>query len=275
MALKSMKVSNNAAAVVTGAGSGIGKSFAYEIARRGGAVICADIRQDRAEAVADYLSALGTHAVPYACDVGKSEQMEELARKAPELLKRPVTLVVNNAGVGLGGAIGEVTLADWHWCMNVNLWGVIHGCHFFAPQLRSVGYGGIINVASAAGFAAAPEMSTYNVTKAGVMSLSETLHAELTGSGVNVTVLCPTVVPTNIANDGRLPERRSDFAKEAMTRFALMDSDTVARKTLDAMDRNQLYILPQVDGRIAWYIKRLAPRLYAKGLGEAYRLIAD
>ncbi|WP_022956388.1 SDR family NAD(P)-dependent oxidoreductase [Perlucidibaca piscinae] len=275
MALKSMKVSNNAAAVVTGAGSGIGKSFAYEIARRGGAVICADIRQDRAEAVADYLSALGTHAVPYACDVGKSEQMEELARKAPELLKRPVTLVVNNAGVGLGGAIGEVTLADWHWCMNVNLWGVIHGCHFFAPQLRSVGYGGIINVASAAGFAAAPEMSTYNVTKAGVMSLSETLHAELTGTGVNVTVLCPTVVPTNIANDGRLPERRSDFAKEAMTRFALMDSDTVARKTLDAMDRNQLYILPQVDGRIAWYIKRLAPRLYAKGLGEAYRLIAD
>ena len=118
-------------------------------------------------------------------------------------------------------------------------------------------------------------MSTYNVTKAGVMSLSETLHAELTGTGVNVTVLCPTVVPTNIANDGRLPERRSDFAKEAMTRFALMDSDTVARKTLDAMDRNQLYILPQVDGRIAWYIKRLAPRLYAKGLGEAYRLIAD
>ena len=81
MALKSMKVSNNAAAVVTGAGSGIGKSFAYEIARRGGAVICADIRQDRAEAVADYLSALGTHAVPYACDVGKSEQMEELAQK--------------------------------------------------------------------------------------------------------------------------------------------------------------------------------------------------
>lgn len=275
MALKSMKVSNNAAAVVTGAGSGIGKSFAYEIARRGGAVICADIRQDRAEAVADYLSGLGTHAVPYACDVGKPEQMAELAGKAPELLKRPVTLVVNNAGVGLGGAIGEVTLADWHWCMNVNLWGVIHGCHFFAPHLRSVGYGGIINVASAAGFAAAPEMSTYNVTKAGVMSLSETLHAELTGTGVNVTVLCPTVVPTNIVNDGRLPERRSDFAREAMTRFALTDSDTVARKTLDALDKNQLYVLPQVDGRIAWYIKRFAPRLYARGIGEAYRLIAD
>lgn len=275
MALKSMKVSNNAAAVVTGAGSGIGKSFAYEIARRGGAVICADIRQDRAEAVADYLSALGTHAVPYACDVGNPEQMAALAAQAPDLLKRPVTLVVNNAGVGLGGSIGEVTLADWHWCMNVNLWGVIHGCHFFAPQLRSVGYGGIINVASAAGFAAAPEMSTYNVTKAGVMSLSETLHAELTGTGVNVTVLCPTVVPTNIVNDGKLPERRSDFARDAMTRFALTDSDTVARKTLDALDKNQLYVLPQVDGRIAWYLKRFAPRLYARGIGEAYRLIAD
>lgn len=273
--MSSMKVSRGAAAVVTGAGSGIGKSFAYEIARRGGSVICADIRRERAEEVAGYLASLGTHAVPYVCDVGNAEQMAELAQKAQELLKRPVSLMVNNAGVGLGGAIGEVTLEDWKWCMGVNLWGVIHGCHFFAPQLRRIGYGGIINVASAAGFAAAPEMSTYNVTKSGVMSLSETLHAELTGTGVHVTVLCPTVVPTNIVNDGRLPERRTAFAKEAMTRFALTDSDTVARKTLDALDRNQLYVLPQVDGKIAWYLKRMAPRLYARGLGEAYRLIAD
>lgn len=274
MTKKSNKLSQGAAAVVTGAGSGIGRSFAYEVSRRGGAVLCVDLRRERAEQTAADLRKLGTHAVAYTCDVGDADQMAELAQKSETLLGRPVTLVVNNAGVGLGGQIGDVTLEEWRWCMNVNLWGVIHGCHFFAPRLKELGYGGIINVASAAGFAAAPEMSTYNVTKAGVMSLSETLSSELTGTGVKVTVLCPTVVPTNIVNDGKLPAYRSEFAKTAMTRFALTDSDTVARKTLDALDKGQLYMLPQIDGRIAWMFKRMAPRLYARSLGEAYRLVA-
>lgn len=274
MTKREQKLSNGAAAVVTGAGSGIGRSFAYEIARRGGAVLCVDLREERAEETAEALRELGAHAVAYTCDVGNAAQMAQLAETSEALLGRPVTLVVNNAGVGLGGQIGDVTLEEWHWCMNVNLWGVVHGCHFFAPRLKALGYGGIINVASAAGFAAAPEMSTYNVTKAGVMSLSETLSSELTGTGVKVTVLCPTVVPTNIVNDGKLPSYRAEFAKSAMTKFALTNSDEVARKTLDALDKGQLYMLPQIDGRIAWMFKRIAPRMYARSLGEAYRLVA-
>ena len=267
--------SRNAAAVVTGAGSGIGRSFAYELARRGGVVICADINEARAEQVAASLQALGSKAIPHRCDVGDAKEMAALSDESEKLLGRPVTLVVNNAGVGLGGPIGEVTLEDWHWCMNVNLWGVIHGCHFFAPKLRDLGYGGIINVASAAAFGAAPEMSTYNVTKAGVLALSETLAAELAGTGVNVTALCPTVVPTNIVNDGKLPEKRREFARAAMTRFALTTADKVARQTLDALDRGELYMLPQIDGLMAWRFKRLMPRLYTRIVGETYRLLAD
>ncbi len=267
--------SRNAAAVVTGAGSGIGRSFAYELARRGGAVICVDINEERAEQVVASLQALGSQAIAYRCDVGDAKQMEALSDEAEKLLGRPVTLVINNAGVGLGGPIGAVSLEDWQWCMNVNLWGVIHGCHFFAPKLRDLGYGGIINVASAAAFGAAPEMSTYNVTKAGVLALSETLAAELTGTGVRVTALCPTVVPTNIVNDGKLPEKRHVFARSAMTRFALTTADKVARQTLDALDRGELYMLPQIDGRLAWRFKRLMPRLYARTVGEAYRLLAN
>ena len=267
--------SRNAAAIVTGAGSGIGRSFAYELARRGGTVICADINEERAEQVAASLKALGSKAIARRCDVGDAKQMEALSDEAEKLLGRPVTLVINNAGVGLGGPIGEVPLDDWHWCMNVNLWGVIHGCHYFAPKLRDLGYGGIINVASAAAFGAAPEMSTYNVTKAGVLALSETLAAELAGTGVKVTSLCPTVVPTNIVNDGKLPERRREFARSAMTRFALTTADKVARQTLDALDRGELYVLPQIDGRLAWRFKRLMPRLYARTVGETYRLLAN
>lgn len=266
-------LSRDAAAVVTGAGSGIGRSFAYELARRGGAVICVDINEERAEQIAASLQALGSKAIPLRCDVGDAKDMSALSDEAEQLLGRPVTLVINNAGVGLGGSIGEVPLDDWHWCMNVNLWGVIHGCHYFAPKLRELGYGGIINVASAAAFGAAPEMSTYNVTKAGVLALSETLAAELAGTGVSVTALCPTVVPTNIVNDGKLPEKRREFARSAMTHFALTTADKVARQTLDALDRGELYMLPQIDGRIAWRFKRLMPRLYARTVGETYHLL--
>ncbi|EUC68955.1 short-chain dehydrogenase [Alcanivorax sp. 97CO-5] len=275
MKKKPLPPSTQAAAVITGAGSGIGRSFAYEVARRGGSVLCVDIDAECAEQVASNLRALGNHAIAQQCDVGDQAQMESLAENAESLLGRPVTLLINNAGVGLGGPIGEVSLEDWHWCMNVNLWGAIHGCHFFAPALRDLGYGGIINVASAAAFGSAPEMTAYNVTKAGVLALSETLSSELAGTGVQVTALCPTVVPTNIVENGRLPERRRDFASSAMTRFALTNADQVARQTLNALDRGDLYMLPQIDGRIAWRLKRLTPRLYARAIGEAYRILAD
>ena len=275
MKKQTLPPSRYAAAVVTGAGSGIGRSIAYELARRGGSVICVDINEERAEQVAANLQALGSKAIPVRCDVGDEKEMSVLSDEAEKLLGRPVTLVINNAGVGLGGPIGEVPLDDWRWCMNVNLWGVIHGCHFFAPKLRNLGYGGIINVASAAAFGAAPEMSTYNVTKAGVLALSETLAAELAGTGVKVTALCPTVVPTNIVNDGKLPEKRREFARSAMTRFALTTADKVARQTLDALDQGELYMLPQIDGRMAWRFKRLMPRLYTRTVGETYQLLAD
>ncbi|MEP4525482.1 MAG: SDR family NAD(P)-dependent oxidoreductase, partial [Alloalcanivorax venustensis] len=123
-----------------------------------------------------------------------------------------------------------------------------------------------------AGFGAAPEMSAYNVTKSAVLSLSETLAAELTGTGVHVSALCPTVVPTNILDKARLPENRGDFAHAAMRKWAFATSDQVARQTLDALDRKQLYVVPQFDGRFMWRFKRYAPRLYARALGEAYRL---
>src|SRR4029079_9251616 len=98
----------------------------------------------------------------------------------------------------------------------INLWGPIHGCHVFAPILREAGYGGILNIAAAAGLCAAPGMAAYNVSKAGTLSLSETLAAELSGSGVNVTVLCPTFVKTNIVDAGRISDRSTQLADRLM-----------------------------------------------------------
>lgn len=264
--------SRQAKAVVTGAGSGIGRAFALEIAARGGQVVCADIRLDQAQETVALIGRLnGAHAL--ACDVSRLEDVEQLASEAERLLGAPADLLVNNAGVGIGGKpVGEIGIEDWRWALGVNLWGVIHGCHVFAPRLRALGHGGIINVASAASFAAAPLMGPYNVSKAGALALSETLAAELAGSGVAVTALCPTFVKTNIVRDGRIAEGSSRFASKLM-RWSGVSPESVVRKTLDALDRGEPYVLPQLDARLVWRGKRLAPVTYQRGAALLGRLM--
>ena len=270
----SEKRSHKACAVVTGAGSGIGEAFAHELARRGGRVVCSDINPVTAEATAAAIRANGGEAVAYACDVSKLEQVERLAEQAEAWLGCPVDMVINNAGVGAGGLnIGAIPMEDWHWVMGVNMWGVIHGCHVFAPKIRALGRGGIINVCSTASFAAAPLMGPYNVSKAAVLALSETLAAEMSGTGVAVTALCPTFVKTNIARDGRIPEGKSDFAAKLM-QWTGIPAERVAKTTLNAMDRGQLYVLPQFDARTIWRTKRLLPAVYTRGAGLLSRLAA-
>ncbi|EXE70575.1 SDR family NAD(P)-dependent oxidoreductase [Acinetobacter nosocomialis] len=264
--------SRNAYAVVTGAGSGIGRSFAVELAKRGGNIVCADINLEAAKETVKLIEQLGQKAFAVQCDVGQAEQVQALADQAEQLLDHPVTLIINNAGVGLGGKFDEMSLEDWKWCMHVNLWGVIHGCHAFVPKLKKLGYGAIINVASAASYTAAPEMSVYNVTKAGVLALSETLSAELRKFNIKVNVLCPTLVPTNIIKNGRIPGRYSKLADHALMNYAMTTSDAVAALTLNRLDRGQLYTTPQIDAKLFWLMKRTSPTLYAKFLGLSYQL---
>ncbi|MDC5320569.1 SDR family NAD(P)-dependent oxidoreductase [Acinetobacter baumannii] len=264
--------SRNAYAVVTGAGSGIGRSFAVELAKRGGSVVCVDINLEAAEETVKLIEQLGQKAFAVQCDVGQAEQVQALADQAEQLLDHPVTLIINNAGVGLGGKFDEMSLEDWKWCMHVNLWGVIHGCHAFVPKFKKLGYGAIINVASAASYTAAPEMSVYNVTKAGVLALSETLSAELRKFNIKVNVLCPTLVPTNIIKNGRIPGRYSKLADHALMNYAMTTSDAVATLTLNRLDRGQLYTTPQIDAKLFWLMKRTSPTLYAKFLGLSYQL---
>jgi short-subunit dehydrogenase len=268
------KVSQGASAVVTGAGSGIGRAFALELARRGGRVVCADIKQETAQATANLIAAQGGQALALACDVSDLAQVEMLAEKSEQWLQGAVDLVVNNAGVGIGGKpVGEFPIEDWRWAVGVNMWGVIHGCHVFAPKLRAQGRGGIVNVCSAASFAAAPLMGPYNVTKAAVLALSETLKAELAGVGVHVTALCPTWVKTNIVQDGRIPGGTSKMAQRMME-WVGHSPESVANTTLNALDRNRLYVLPQLDARLVWRLKRYAPVSYNRGAGLLARFMA-
>ncbi|WP_280236085.1 SDR family NAD(P)-dependent oxidoreductase [Nocardia cyriacigeorgica] len=263
-----------AKAVVTGAGSGIGRAFALELAARGGQVVCADIDKERTDETVRLIERIhGGTAHAIFCDVAERADMESLALHTELLFQGPPTLVINNAGVGIGGSpVGEIGLDDWQWALGINLWGVVHGCELFTPQLRAAGRGGIINVASAAGFAAAPTMSAYNVSKAGVISLSETLAAELSGSDIAVTVLCPTFVKTNVARDGRIGAASMNLA-DTLMRWTGFSAEHVARTTLDAHDRGSLYVLPQLDAQLIWLLKRQFPTLYTRGLGVLTRLL--
>lgn len=268
------KRTTDAKAVVTGAGSGIGRSFALELARRGGEVICADIDADRAAETVGLIDRLWTgkgHAVQ--CDVSDRSAIELLAKHAQDVFGGAPTLVINNAGVGIGGKpVGDIGFDDWDWALGINLWGVVYGCEVFTPILRKAGRGGIINVASAAGFAAAPSMAAYNVSKAGVMSLSETLAAELDGTDITVTVLCPTFVKTNVFQDGRITPGSMNLSQQ-LARWTGLSAGNVAARTLNAHDDGRLYVVPQLDATVIWHLKRHFPSLYVRGAGLLGRLL--
>ncbi|WP_067548836.1 SDR family NAD(P)-dependent oxidoreductase [Nocardia crassostreae] len=260
-------------AVVTGAGSGIGRAFAIELGRRGGRVICSDIDGHRARETVEMVGAAGGKAFDAICDVSRINEVGNLADTAEEWFGKPPDIVVNNAGIGRGGmVIGDAPLTEWHQVLDVNLWGVVHGCHVFAPLLREAGHGHLVNVASAAAFAAGPRMAAYNVSKAGVLALSETLAAELSGTGVGVTVLCPTGVKTNILEDVPIPDETVARWGDRLLRWTGRPPATIARITLDAVDRGQLYVVPQVEAKLIWQSKRLLPEPYTRAAGLLERL---
>lgn len=265
--------SRDADAVVTGAGSGIGAAFAMELAARGGRVMCSDIDLGAAQRTAEQITAAGGTATAARCDVSLVEDVEDLAAQSASWFDGPPTMVINNAGVGAGGQlIGDIPIDDWRWTLAVNLWGPIHGCHVFTPILREAGApAGIINVASAASFGAAPTMAAYNVGKAATLSLTETLAAELSGTPINVTALCPTFVKTNIVDSGRITAESTAFADRLM-RWTGISAQRVARTCLDTCDRGGLYCMPQVEARIGWGIKRFAPQTFTRGIGMAARI---
>lgn len=256
-------------AVVTGAGSGLGRAFCLEIARRGGRVVASDIDVAAAQETAQMVERLGCRAVAVACDVAAREQVEALARDTAATLGG-CDLLINNAGVATGGPIDGIPLDDWQWIMGINLWGVIHGCQFFLPHMRAQGGGHVINVASSAGLLCAPSMGPYNVTKAGVIALSETMAAELKPAGIGVTVLCPTFFRTKIAESSRHHGDTRELGRihKLMDR-AKLQAPEVARFALDAAAAGTLYALPHQDGAWLWRLKRLAPeRFYQQVLPQ-------
>jgi NAD(P)-dependent dehydrogenase (short-subunit alcohol dehydrogenase family) len=269
-----MSLPDRPRAVVTGAGSGLGRAFCIELAARRARIVAADIDLPSVEETARLVAGAGGEAVTLRADVSRAEDVEALAAEADRAYGG-ADLVVNNAGVAVAGPVGTIPLEDWKWILGVNLWGVIHGCHTFVPRFRAQGHGHVLNVASAAGLIAGGEMAAYNVTKSGVVALSETLAAELAGTGIGVTVLCPTFFRTNIIRSSRDHSTRGAEVGEKLMDRARVQAPDVARFALAAADRGDLYALPHADGRWAWRLKRLVPGTFQKTIVPRFMLAAQ
>ncbi|CAN5695006.1 SDR family NAD(P)-dependent oxidoreductase [soil metagenome] len=192
-------------AVVTGAASGIGRALVDRFAAEGMRVVLADIEAGPLEAATAEIGATGAEVLAVRTDVSDGDQVDALAAATLERFGS-VDVVCNNAGVGAGGIMWELTTADWEWVLGVNLWGVIHGIRAFVPHLVAQGSGNVVNTASMAGLTSPPVMGPYNASKHAVVTISETLHADLAvqgASGVGVSVLCPGWVRTRINESGR------------------------------------------------------------------------
>jgi NAD(P)-dependent dehydrogenase (short-subunit alcohol dehydrogenase family) len=255
--------------VITGAGSGFGRALAVDLAGRGAHLVLSDRDVESVEETARLaLGAGAATARATRCDVTRCEEVEALA----DACAGPTDLVVNNAGVSSAGLVGELSIDDWRWTLETNLLGVVYGCHVFVPRLRAQGHGHVLNVASAAAIVAPPGMAAYNVAKAGVVALSETLAAELVGTRVGVTVLCPTFFRTNLARRGRFSSE-GDRARALRLVDRGKEPGLVVRAALASIARDELYCLPMADARWLWRLKRLAPQPFSALVGRVSRRV--
>jgi NAD(P)-dependent dehydrogenase (short-subunit alcohol dehydrogenase family) len=209
-----MHVFQGRVAVVTGAASGIGRALAERFAAEGMKVVMADIETTALEQAAAAVRATAPAVLATRVDVSRPEDVERLARETYATFGA-AHVVCNNAGVAVIGAVHEHSLADWQWVLGVNLWGVIHGVRAFVPRMLAGGdEGHIVNTASMAGLTTAPFMSVYDVTKHGVVALSESMYKEFeaTGAPLGVSVVCPGLINTSIMQSAR--NRPPELAEE-------------------------------------------------------------
>ncbi len=250
-------------ALVTGAASGIGRASALAFARRGADLVICDVDEAGLAETAESIRGLGRAVQAERVDVADAAQMEAFAASVHARCQA-VDLLMNNAGVAIGGGFLDTSLADWDWIVGINLRGVVHGCHYFVPRMVERRRGGhVINVSSAAGYSASSGLAAYNATKFAVLGLSEALWEELRPHGIGVTAVCPGIIDTPITRSARLvgamdkPAMREEMVRGYQRRG--YGPDRVAKNILKAVQRGRLVAPISPEAWALYYAKRFAP----------------
>ncbi|MGX1910937.1 SDR family oxidoreductase [Streptomyces phaeochromogenes] len=253
--------------LVTGAGSGIGRATAFAFAEAGARVVAVDRDAESAARTAELSRLIGApQAWAETVDVSDEQAMEKLAEKVAAEYG-VVDVLVNNAGIGLSGSFLDTTAEDWRNVLDVNLWGVIHGCRLFGKQMAERGQGGhIVNTASAAAYLPSRTLPAYSTSKAAVLMLSECLRAELAGQGIGVSAICPGFINTNITSTARFTgvdaaeEKRRQKKSARLYGLRNYPPEKVAGAVLRAVVRNQAVVPVTAEARGGRLMSRFAPR---------------
>lgn len=249
--------------VITGAASGLGKSLAVQATTRGYAVAVADVQDDMGHAVVNELNQVGGSAAYFNCDVSRSENLQNLKDQVLGAFGQ-VDVMVNNAGVGSQGNLEHTTEAEWDRQWQINVMGVVRGCQSFIPELRKSENPAIVNVASFAAIALAPGVSSYNVAKASVYALSETLRCELAEDNINVTVVCPAFFQTNLVASMHGTDEKIKSQINRWMAKSKYTSDDVANMILDAVEKKQFMVLCDKQTKWQYRISRWFPNFFFK-----------
>jgi NAD(P)-dependent dehydrogenase (short-subunit alcohol dehydrogenase family) len=251
--------------LITGAGSGIGRATALACARRGARMVICDLDERGLQATAADIAALGVAVTAKQVDVADADAMRSFAEGVHAEVEA-VDLLVNNAGVAIGGGFLHTSLDDWNWIVSINVMGVVHGCHFFVPAMVARGRGGhVVNIASAAGYLASAALTAYATTKFAVVGLSEALHEELAPHRISVTTVCPGLINTPITRNARM--RGPDASPESRQRLIEIyerrnyTPEQVADAILIAVQRDRALVPVALEAWVMYYLKRLSPGL--------------
>ena len=262
----------NKRAFITGAASGLGKAFAIELAQDGWTLGIADINKEQLEIAAKEFESLGGRTISFHMDVSDRTLYQQIA--SDFLLEAGgIDLLFNNAGVGDGGMFEEYSLDNWEWMTRVNQFSVIYGCHFFIPTFKKQKSGHILNTASLAAVSCAPTMGAYNMTKAAVVAISETLYGELMDYNVKVSCIQPSYFKTNIAQSargGELVKKTTQFFID----HSHLEAKEVAQEILHRAGKGEFYIILPEPARKQWRLKRLAPTWFRKVVKEKFTAAA-
>jgi len=256
--------------LITGAGSGLGRALALEFAKMNWNIAIAEINEERGQESAQLVKKAGGNALYIHCDVTRPD---DFATALKMMLQQwgGADILINNAGITAGGYMEKIPLEDWERIITVNMKSIIYGCRAFIPEFKKQKSGYIINVASSAGLVCIPECISYNMTKASVVAMSETLKAELSPDNIGVSAVCPMFFKTNLMDRFTSTDERQRKLAQRFFDKAGTSAQAVARHVLKSIACERFYIIAQRDGKFIWYMKRQFPEIFLKAASFIYR----